>query len=149
VRILAALPRDDGAMTGNTTENKQRVADAFDAWATATGSVFDLLDDDVRWTITGSSQLARTYTSRQQFLDDAIAPISARLSQPIRPTVRSIVADGDWVVVLFDGHAVASDGQPYDNTYSWHMRFAGATIVEVVAFFDARHLDALFARVSA
>jgi ketosteroid isomerase-like protein len=51
------------------------------------------------------------------------------------------------VSVLWDGHAVAHDGQPYDNTYSWYLRVDGERVVEAVAFFDGRRLDALFERV--
>jgi ketosteroid isomerase-like protein len=128
-------------------DNKQLVAAAFEAWANGTGNVFDLLRDDVRWTITGTCALAGTYTSKAQFLTDGLAPLAARLSRPITPTVRSIIADGDWVVVLWDGQAGTVDGQPYDNTYSWHLRVDDGMVVEVIAFFDGQMLDSLFDRV--
>jgi ketosteroid isomerase-like protein len=130
-----------------SNDRKQRVEDAFAAWARGDGSVFDLLADDVTWTITGSSALGGTYTSRRQFLDEAIAPLSERLAEPIRPTVQSVVVEGDDVVVLFAGHGVATDGEPYDNRYSWHLRWDGDAIAQVVAFFDAAPLDELFRRV--
>ena len=132
----------------STSDAKALTEAAFAAWRRGEGDVFSLLADDVRWTITGSSAIAGTYTDRARFLAAAIAPISARLAEPIRPEVRSVVAEGDRVVVLWDGHAVAHDGGAYDNTYSWHLRFAGPTVVEVVAFFDAAPLDDLFARVA-
>jgi ketosteroid isomerase-like protein len=132
-----------------TARNKERVEAAFDRWTRGEGNVFDLLADDAQWTITGSSTLAGTYTSRRQFLDEAIAPISARLSGPIRPSVQSVVAEGDWVVVLFEGHATGADGVPYDNRYSWHLRWADDAVVEAIAFFDAPALDDLFERVPA
>jgi ketosteroid isomerase-like protein len=102
----------------------------------------------MRWTITGTSVLAGIYTSRAQFLD-AIRPIGARLSGPIKPTVQSIVAEDDVVVVLWRGHATALDGRPYDNQYSWHMRFQDGAIVEVTAFFDTPTLTDLLERVPA
>jgi ketosteroid isomerase-like protein len=92
-------------------DNKQLIQDAFDAWAKGEGEFFRLLSDDARWTITGTSVLAGTYTGRARFLD-AIRPIGERLSEPIRPTVQSIVAEGDVVVVLWQGHATALDGRP-------------------------------------
>src|SRR5580765_360568 len=109
-------------------DNKQLIQDAFDAWAKGEGDFFRLLSDDARWTITGTSALAGTYTSRSQFLE-AIRPIGVRLSEPIKPTVKSIVAEDDVVVVLWQGHATALDGRPYDNTYSWHMRVRDGSIV--------------------
>ena len=108
-----------------TPENNQRViSEAFDAWVKGVGGPFDLLTDDMTWVITGTSAVAGTYRSRQEFMDRAIAPINARLATPIRPTVRKIIAEGDTVVVLWDGHATARDGAPYDNTYCWIMRLA-------------------------
>ena len=130
------------------TENKKIVQAAFDRWAKGDGDVFQLLSDDVRWTITGTSVLAGTYTSRAQFLE-AIRPIGARLSSPIRPTVQSIVAEDDVVVVVWRGQATALDGQPYDNEYSWHMRLRDGAIVEVFAFLDTPTLDDLLERVPA
>jgi len=87
------------------------VAAAFEGWAKGDGDFFSILADDVSWTITGSSPVAGTYTSRRDFIERAIQPIGARLSQPIRPTVDRIITEGNTVVVLWDGHAVAKDGQ--------------------------------------
>lgn len=117
-------------------KNKEIVSKGFADWANGTGSFFDLLDENVEWTITGNSPISKTYTSRQQFLDEAITPINERLSARIVPKVRGIYADGDMVVALWDGTATASDGVPYNNTYSWFMTMKDGRIVEVVAFFD-------------
>jgi ketosteroid isomerase-like protein len=120
--------------------NKQRIGAAFDEWAAGTGGPFALLADDATWTIVGNSPVSRTYHSRQEFLDVVIDPFNARMSERLVPTVRGLYADGDWVVALFDAHAVARDGKPYDNTYSWYLRLDGdgdaVRIVEAVAFFD-------------
>jgi ketosteroid isomerase-like protein len=128
-------------------ENKRLIQSAFDAWARGQGEGFwRLLSDDAQWTIAGTSLLAGTYT-RSRFVEEALRPIGARLAQPITPTVQSIVADDDMVVVLWKGHATARDGQPYDNQYSWHLRFRDGAIVEATAFFDGATLDDLLARV--
>jgi uncharacterized protein len=130
-------------------ENKALVAGAFDAWAKGEGSVFDLLTDDAVWTITGSSPLAGTYRGREEFLAQAIAPLMARFSEPIRPTVELVVAEADTVMVMWSGHATALDGAPYDNRYCWVMRVADGKLTEVTAFFDAPPLEDLWARVNA
>jgi hypothetical protein len=38
--------------------NREIVRRAFDAWATGTGSPFDLLAEDAQWTIVGRSEVA-------------------------------------------------------------------------------------------
>jgi uncharacterized protein len=127
--------------------NKDRIRAAFDEWAAGTGGPFALLADDATWTITGNSPVSRTFGSRREFIDTVIDPFNARLSEPLRPTVRAVYADGDWVIVLFDGAATARDGQPYRNTYTWYMRSAGDAVVEVIAFFDTIEFTDLWNRV--
>lgn len=127
-------------------KNKQLIQTAFDRWATGSGSFFDLLADDVRWTITGNSPISKTYNSRQQFLDEAISPINARLSEKIIPTLRALYAEGDMVIALWDGKAMAKDGIPYNNTYSWYMKVKDERIIEVIAFFDSIELADLWKR---
>jgi ketosteroid isomerase-like protein len=39
--------------------------------------------------------------------------------------VRGLYAGGDTIVVLFDSVAVAKDGRPYENTYSWYLQIRG------------------------
>lgn len=129
-------------------KNKEIVSKGFADWANGTGSFFDLLDENVEWTITGNSPISKTYTSRQQFLDEAITPINERLSARIIPTVRGIYADGDMVIALWDGTATARDGVPYNNTYSWYMTMKDGRIVKVVAFFDTIEFTEFWNRVT-
>jgi len=133
---------------GMEEKNKAIVSEGFANWANGTGSFFDLLADDAEWTITGSSPVSKTYTSRQQFLDEAIIPINERLSARIIPTVRGIYADGDVVIALWDGVATARDGKPYENTYSWYMTMKDGRIVKVVAFFDTIDFTEFWNRVT-
>lgn len=98
--------------------NKALVRASFERWAAGTGSPFELLAPNAEWTIVGSSPLSKTYGSRQQFLDQVIAPFNARMAQPLPPTVRGLFADGDMVIIFFDAEGAARDGQTYRNTTS-------------------------------
>ncbi len=73
------------------------------------------------WTITGNSPIAKTYTSREQFLRQAIDPLNRRLSKKIIPVQWAVYAEGDMVIALWSGEATAKDGRPYNNTYAWFM----------------------------
>lgn len=149
-RIVAAEAQAQPAEGKDNMEekNKEIISEGFANWANGTGSFFDLLADDAEWTITGSSPVSKTYTSRQQFLDEAIIPINERLSARIIPTVRGIYADGDMVIALWDGTATAKDGKPYENTYSWYMTMKDGRIVKVVAFFDTIDFTEFWNRVT-
>jgi ketosteroid isomerase-like protein len=53
------------------------------------------------------------------FLSEVIRPFNARMSVGLKPAIRSIYAEGDTVIVLFDARGTARDGKPYENTYAW------------------------------
>src|SRR5262245_18167321 len=107
-----ALPAQAASseMSDRSVRNKAMVQRGFEAWASRTGSPYDLLADDARWTITGRSIAAKTYPSREAFLSEVIRPFNARMRDPLKPTVREIYAEGDVVIVLFDATGVARDG---------------------------------------
>jgi ketosteroid isomerase-like protein len=128
-------------------KNKKTVQAGFEAWRNGTGGVFDLLASDAKWTIVGNSPVSRTFTSRQEFLDVVIAPFNVRLSGRLVPTVRGVYADGDMVIVLFDGEGTARDGKPYKNTYSWYLRMQDGKIIDVTAFFDTVEFNDFWTRI--
>jgi hypothetical protein len=78
-----------------------------------------------------------------------LAPFGARFAagkrfRPVR--IRSVLADGDTVVVVWDGRGVANDGQPYENSYAWIMRMAGGLVVDGTAFYDSISFNDLWDR---
>jgi uncharacterized protein len=94
----------------------------------------------VEWTIVGSSPLAKTYRSKEEFINEVIDPFNARMSRPLIPTVRGIYADGDMVIIRFDAEATVKDGKPHRKT--------DTKVVKAIAFFDNRHFDEFWNRVS-
>ena len=127
--------------------DKERVLASFERWRAGTGGPFELLADEARWTIVGSSPGSKTYASKEAFMAGVIRPFNARMTQPLVPTLRGAYADGDTVVVLFDGESMCHDGIPYRNTYAWFMQMKDGQAVNVTAFFDTRLFDEMWARV--
>lgn len=133
--------------TAKESSNRTLIADAFGRWSAGTGDVFSLLADDVVWRIAGvDPAVAQTYRSRQALLDAAAIPLRARLSKPLKPTVRMIWADGDDVLVQWDGAAPFKDGSQYRNTYLWIMTVRDRRIVAVTAFLDNAAFAAALAK---
>ncbi len=102
------------------------------------------------WRIEGHSLASREYHSCQEFIDEVLVPFGARFDQGerFRPTtIRSITAEDDMVVVVWDGRGVANDGQPYANSYAWIMRLAGGKVVNGTAFYDSISFNDLWTRV--
>lgn len=146
---LILLPQSVNAAQKQRSEfnNKKIIVDAFRGWTEGTGNFFDLLDDNMEWTITGNSQFAKTYVGKQQFMSEVIVPLNERLRVKLIPTVRAVYEDKDTVIVLWDGIAVANDGVSYKNNYAWFMTMRQGKIVKVTAFLDAADLVDLFKRV--
>ena len=80
-------------------------------------------------------------------MDQVILPFNARLQTPLVPTVQGIYADGDMVIVLWDGAAIARDGKSYENTYSWYLKMRNGKIVSATAVYDSITFDQLWRRV--
>ena len=59
--------------------NKEIVLAGFEAWKAGTGSPYELLADDVEWTIVGHSLASKTYKSREAFMSEVIRPFNARM----------------------------------------------------------------------
>jgi ketosteroid isomerase-like protein len=133
------------------TTNREIVRAAFDAWQRGTAPITDVFAEHMVWRIEGHSVASREYANRQQFIDEVLAPFGARFSQgePFRPVrIRSVHADGDTVIVVWDGRGVANDGQPYQNSYAWIMRLADGEVVDGTAFYDSISFNDLWARVT-
>jgi len=49
---------------------------------------------------------------------------------------------------MWDGEGTRLDGNPYENTYAWFMRFREGLVVEATAFFDSIAFNELWGEVS-
>jgi ketosteroid isomerase-like protein len=152
VALVLALITSDFALAkpdaATTERNKQFITQAFQHWAEGGGTFFqDVLSPDVVWTIKGTSPTAGTYRGRDVFIEQAVAPFAARLSSFVKPTVNDIWADGNDVVVYWDGAGVAADGAPYNNSFVWIFRMQDLRATEVIAFLDLTQYDAVIKRI--
>ncbi|MBY5552353.1 nuclear transport factor 2 family protein [Rhizobium leguminosarum] len=136
------------ALTETERRNKAAVEAGFEAWAAGTGSPYELLADDARWTIEGYSLASKTYPSREAFLREVIRPFNARMKAPLKPAIRNVYVDGDTVIVFFDARGIARDGEPYANTYAWFLDMRDGRIVRASAFFDSVVFNAFWSRVT-
>ena len=138
------------SQTDAAARNKQIVTEAFDRWA-AGGTTFfsDVLTPNVVWTIKGSGPSAGVFRGLDPFVEQAVRPFVSRLSTPVRPVSKQVWADGDHVVIQWDGAGVARDGQPYNNSYAWIFHMRDGKAVEVTAFLDLAPYDDVLRRIPA
>lgn len=128
--------------------NREIVAAAFERWRTGIGSVFELLAPDARWEIAGRSIVSGTYYGKEALMTEVIVPFGKRVLRPLIPAVRKLYADGDSVVVLYDGESIATDGVPYRNTYAWFVQMRDGKIVDGVMFYDSVAFNEFWSRVA-
>jgi ketosteroid isomerase-like protein len=134
----------------DTDANRAIIRAAFEAWRDGTAPIADVFAPTMVWRIEGHSLASKEYRDKQQFVDEVLAPFGARFSaaEPFRPTtVRSVHADGDTVIVVWDGRGVANDGVPYENSYAWIMRMRDGQVVDGTAFYDSISFNDLWTRV--
>lgn len=141
--LLASLLSCSALADDVTRGNAALIQNAFNDWRAGQGGIFQLLADDVVWVVAGNSPVSGTYRSREQFMAEAVKPITDKLATPIVPSVRQIVAQGSLVVAYWDGQATAKDGSRYTNSYSWHMQLKNGRITHVTAFLDTWRLAEL------
>ncbi len=133
-------------------DNRNAVAAAFDAWRAGTSPITDIFAPDMTWRVEGRSAVSKEFANTQQFIDEVLAPFAERFAngdrfRPVR--VRSVLAEGDTVVVVWDGRGVANDGQVYENSYAWVMEMRDGKVVDGTAFFDTIAFNELWERVPA
>ncbi len=139
----------DAAAT-RTKTNREIISRAFEAWQHGTGYISDVFAPSMVWRIEGHSAASKEYGSKQQFVDEVLTPFGARfsLSEPFQPvTIRGIWADGDTVIVVWDGRGTANDGQSYENSYAWIMKLAEGQVVDGTVFYDSISFNGLWERV--
>ncbi|WP_299775139.1 nuclear transport factor 2 family protein [uncultured Tateyamaria sp.] len=127
--------------------NRQIVDDAFKGWKAGTINVFDLLADDVIWTITGfNPMVSGTYYGKEDLLSRTVEPFSERMSEGLSPTVHSVWADGEDVIIHFDGEGRTAADDVYRNSYLWVFKMDDGVVTEVTAFLDTAAFAALLSR---
>lgn len=116
--------------------NREIVQAAFEEWREGTYVFAELLAPDVVWTIHGSGPVAGIYRNQKDFIEQASRPLTSRLATPIVPEVHNIFADGDTIIIRFDGTATTTSGAPYRNQFVWILKMKNGLVVNAEAFLD-------------
>lgn len=124
--------------------NKRIIIHTFEQWQNGTANFFDLLDENVEWTVTGTGLFSGTYKGKQHFIDEAVVPINDQLSTSIEPELMGITAEENIVWLHWTGTAATKTGAIYQNEYAWKLELKNEKIMKVVAFLDSKELDNLF-----
>jgi ketosteroid isomerase-like protein len=118
-------------------ENKQLVEQVFAELADGNGQPFmDLLGDDVRWTVMGSSDWSGTYEGKPVVIAELMRPLFSQFATPYRNRAGLILADGDHVVIECEGEVTTKSGKPYNQRYVYVCRMSDGKIRSLNEYLD-------------
>jgi ketosteroid isomerase-like protein len=118
-------------------ENKRLITGVFDELSSGNGRPFtEMLADDVRWTVVGTSRWGRTYEGKRAVIDELMRPLFGQFADRYRAQATSITAEDDRVVVEARATATTKSGQPYNQTYCYVFRLANGKVAELSEYTD-------------
>jgi uncharacterized protein len=100
------------------------------------GPFFDLVAEDVRWTVIGTTAASGVFESKQALIDGAFGPLLERLDGPLVTRLIDVSVDGDKVFLQFESAGVTTDDIEYQQVYCFAMRMSDRRIVEITAYLD-------------
>jgi ketosteroid isomerase-like protein len=125
----------------DAAENKALVQEVFDELAKGNGRPFlDLLADDVRWTIIGTTDWSGTWEGKPAVRTGLLDPLFAQFATPYRNRAIRMVAEDDYVVIECRGDVTTTENRPYRNTYCYVCRLDAGKVRELTEYCDTELL---------
>lgn len=118
-------------------EHKQMLKNMFVEIGKGNGeALLDALDDDIEWTLTGTTSISKTYKGKKAVVEDFLGPVMGAMDGHMHITPDNFIADGDYVALQGRGEATTKAGVEYNNTYCWVYKFKAGKIISIVEYLD-------------
>jgi hypothetical protein len=119
------------------SENKQLLQEIFSELAKGNSAPFgESLAEDVRWTITGTTDWSKTYDGLEAVRNDLLAPLREKFADQYINEAKRLIAEDELVVVEARGKVMTKSGRPYNNSYCFIFRLEDGRIKEVTEYLD-------------
>ena len=120
-----------------TDANRQHIQQIMAELDKGNGQPFvEAMADDFSWTIPGNTPWSRTYRGKQVVINELLRPLYAQFATPYVSTTRRVMADGDMVIIEFDGRVTTKAGKAYNNHYCYVCRMEGGRMKELMEYLD-------------
>lgn len=124
---------------------KTLLREAFRLWEAGDSKpFFELIADDVTWTVIGTTPVSGVYHSKQELIERAFGPLMERLGGELRTTFVDLSVDGEKVFLQFESSGRSRTGVEYNQVYCWAMKMRTQQIVEIIAYLDTDLLVRVF-----
>jgi uncharacterized protein len=125
----------------DATENKELMQAAYAELAEGNGKPFvDLLADDIRWRIIGTTEWSGTWEGKASVQRRLLDPLFAQFATRYRNRAIRLIAEDDYVVIECRGDVTTKSGRPYRNTYCYVCRLEGGKVRELTEYCDTELL---------
>jgi uncharacterized protein len=97
-----------------------------------------LCHDQLRWTMTGTTPVARTYTGLKEFVDNIGKALGTqfRTGPGFGLYPQEIIVEGNRAAVLARGHGESAHGHPYNNHYFFFIEIKDGKLFKVLESCD-------------
>jgi ketosteroid isomerase-like protein len=106
--------------------------------------LFDLLADDVQWSVMGVKSWTRSYSGKTEVMNGMFGGISETKPEQQGAEVVAVIADGTRAVVEFSGFNTTPGGVRYNNRYCWIATFDSGRITELHEYMDTEMVSEVF-----
>jgi ketosteroid isomerase-like protein len=114
--------------SGDADTVRQCIADDFH---------FQFMQKAASWSADGQEVSARL--DKENYLAHGV-PVSKQITRDgMHFTVELILVDAPYVVIFGHSNATSLKGKPYNNNYSWRMRFSGDRVCDFQEYCDTHH----------
>jgi ketosteroid isomerase-like protein len=126
-------------------ENKALLKNMFAELAKGNAdALVDALDDDIEWTLTGTTSISNVYKGKKSVLEDFLGPVTGAIDGHISITPDNFIAEGDYIALQGRGEARTKSGVDYSNTYCWVYKFRNGKIISIVEYLDTELVTKAF-----
>jgi ketosteroid isomerase-like protein len=102
------------------------------------------LAEDVEYTFFGKHRFGKTFRGKADILSNLLGPLMDRLEGGITLHPRNAIAEGDQVVIEFQGEDSTKDGLPYNNQYCMVLKLKDDKIVQIREYLDTDLAKSIF-----
>ncbi len=121
----------------STIENKQLLKNIYAEMAKGNTAPFgEALAENVKWTLTGSTDWSKTYDGKEAVYKELLAPLFEKFAGQYTSEATRMIAENELVVVEAKGNVTTKNGKPYNNSYCYIYRFENGKIAEITEYFD-------------
>jgi len=129
----------------NEEENKKTVFDAYSALGSGNGAKYlEYLSDNILCTLYGNHRLSGVYQNKQEILERMVPLFREKLTAPPRLHIKTILAEGDIVIIEMEGEGKAKDGRDYNNHYCFFVKVKNGKIIETREHMDTELVKNIF-----